>query len=238
MRRSYRQVSVAPAEAGAGFEVLLDGRPVRTPAAAPLILPNRGLADAVAAEWRALKEAVRPQAMPLTGLACTGLDRVAPRRAAVVDRIAAYAATDLVCYRAAAPPELIALQRQAWQPLLDWAARRYGARLAVAAGVMPQPQPPEALAALRAVVAGFDDLTLAALAAATAACGSLIIALALAERHIGAEVAWQAAQLDEGFQVARWGEDAEAADRRAALKVEIESADRFLHLVAEVPIQD
>jgi chaperone required for assembly of F1-ATPase len=234
MRRFYREVSVEPATP-AGFQVLLDRRPMRTPAKAALVLPGRGLAEAIAAEWREQGDEVRPRSMPMTRLACTGIDRVAPRRAAVVDQIAAYAATDLMCYRAAAPPELVERQRRAWQPLLDWAARRYEARLHVMTGVTPRPQPPAALAALRAAVAGYDNLALGALAAATAACGSLVIALALAERHIAADLAWQISQLDESFQIERWGEDAEAAGRRAALKDEIETAERFLGLLAAAP---
>jgi len=229
--RPYREVAVEAAD-GAGFRVTLDARPVPTPAAAPLLLPSRTLAEAVADEWRHQGDRVVPATMPLMRLACTGIDRVAPHRAAVIDEVAGFAATDLVCHRAEAPPALVARQTRTWQPLVDWAARRYDARLRVAAGVMPRPQPPPALAALRAAVAARGDLALAGLWSLTAACGSLVIALALAEGRLDRDAAFAAAQLDESFQIERWGEEPAATRRRAAIGAEIDVADRFLRLLA------
>ncbi len=231
MRRSYGQVAVEAVD-GAGFRVTLDRRPVRTPAAAPVLLPSRALAEALADEWRHQEEQVVPATMPMMRLAGTGIDRVAPRRAAVIDEIAGFAATDLVCHRAEAPPTLVARQDRTWQPLVDWVAGRYQARLQIATGVMPRQQPPAALAALRAAVAVRDDLALAGLWSLTAACGSLVIALALAERRLDPDAAFAAAQLDEDFQIERWGEVPAAAQHRAAIRAEIQAADRFLRLLA------
>ena len=213
MKRVYKKAERAPVEGG--YAVMLDGRAARTPAKRPLILPTAALAEAVAAEWDAQGDEVRPEAMPLTRLAATAIDHVSGRREAVVDEISAYATTDLVCHRADAPADLVAHQRASWQPLLDWVEARYGARLEVTSGVMPLAQPDGALDALRAAAAGYDDFALAALRAIAAVCGSLVIALALAEDRIDAETAWRLSQIDESHQIERWGEDSEAAGRRA-----------------------
>ncbi len=228
MKRFYRQVATIEAEGGIAVE--LDGRPVRTPARAHLLLPNAALADAVAGEWRAQGEEIVPTTMPFTRLANTAIDRIAPRRDAVIDEIAAYGGTDLVCYRAAAPAELAALQAAAWQPLIDWLAARHGARLEVVAGVTHRAQPGDAHGALRGAVAAYADMELAALHSATTSAGSLVIALALAERHIDAEAALAAAQIDEAFQAERWGEDDEATARRAELAADLAAAAEFMAL--------
>lgn len=229
MKRFYRRAEIVAAAEGYG--VALDGRRVKTPAKRDLRVPNAALAAAISAEWNAQQGEVRPPAMPLTQLANTALDRVGPQRAAVVQQTAGYAGTDLVCYRAARPPELAARQEAAWQPLVDWAVLRYDAPLAVTAGVIPVIQPAASLRAFAAAVAGHDDFALAALYAVTAACGSLVIALALGEGRLDAEAAFAASQLDESFQIEAWGEDSEEAERRAALAADITAAARFLALM-------
>ena len=228
MKRFYRDATVAPGEDG--YSVTLDGKPLRTPGKAELRVPSRALAEAIAAEWRAQVSEVRPQNLPLTRLANTALDLVTPRRAQIVAEIANYAGTDLLCYRAEHPPELVARQARIWQPLLDWAAERY-APLTVTAGVLPCAQPVESLAAFTAAVEAFDAMRLAALHLATAACGSLVLALALAEMRLDPESAFAAAQLEESFEIERWGEDAEQTRRRAALQDDIALAARFVALL-------
>ena len=149
----------------------------------------------------------------------------------IVAEIANYAATDLVCYRAEHPPALVARQEAMWQPLVDWAAGRYDAGLAVTAGVVPLAQSPASLKAYAGAVAALDDFRLTALQAATGACGSLVIALALYERRLDADAAFAASQLDETFQIEAWGEDSEATARRAALAADITAVARFLELL-------
>ena len=229
MKRFYRKVEVVPAVAG--HAVALDGKPIKTPAKLALVMPNAALAAAIAAEWEAQETEIRPAEMPLTRLASTAIDRVAPQRSEIERQIAGYAATDLVCYRAAHPPELTARQEAAWQPLLEWAAQRYDAPLEIAAGVIPVAQPAASLRAFAAAVAEHDDCALAALHLATGACGSLVIALALSEDRIDAAEALAASQLDESFQIAAWGEDEEQARRRAGLAGDIAAAARFLSLL-------
>lgn len=215
----------------AGFRVLLDGRAVKTPGKAEMVLPGRALAEAIAAEWQVQGAEVEARALVLTGLAWTAIDLVRPDRARVIAELAAYAAHDLVCYRAEAPADLVALQQAQWQPLLDWVALQFDAPLAVTTGVVSIEQPPAALAALSKVLAVRDDFALTALNAAATAAGSLVIALALAEGRIDARAAFEAAQLDESYQIERWGEDPEAARRRAAIKADLEAAARFLALL-------
>jgi chaperone required for assembly of F1-ATPase len=228
MKRFYDAVEVA--QGSGGFAVALDGKTVNTPGRAKLRLPNAALAEAVASEWRAQGEQVDPHTMRLTRLANTAVDRVAGRREQVISEIASFAANDLLCYRAAAPPELVARQSAAWQPVLDWAQARYGVRLKVTTGVSHVDQPDESLHALTAAVARFDDFALAALHSATAASGSAVIGLALAEAEIDAEAAWACTDLDDSWQAERWGDDDEAGRRRAALRADVLAAGRFLAL--------
>jgi len=229
MKRVYREAKARPVEGGWG--VALDGRPMRTPAKHELIVPSAALAEAIAAEWDAQQDDIRPATMPLTRLAATAIDRTRVQRDQVIAETAKYAGTDLVCYRADHPPELVARQQAEWQPLIDWAMLRYDAPLAVTSGIVPQPQSPAALRAFAAAVAAQDDLRLTALHAMTAACGSLVIALALLEGRLDAEAAFAASQLDETFQIEAWGEDAEAVARRHALAEEIAATARFVQLL-------
>jgi chaperone required for assembly of F1-ATPase len=230
VKRFYRDAGVT--ETPDGFGVALDGKPVSTPAKRPLTVPTHALAEAIAEEWRAQGETVDPRCLPLTRLASIALDLVAPRREAVVAEVAKYARTDLVCYRAEQPPELAQRQRAAWQPLIDWATLRFDAPLAATASILPVAQPAASLKALETAVAAYDTHRLAALHLATAASGSLVVALALVEGRTDAEAAFAAAELDESYEIERWGEDAEQAKRRAGLKEDIALAARFVSLLA------
>ena len=229
MKRFYREAAVV--EADQGFTVHLDGKPVRTPAKHELRIPNRTLAEAIAAEWAAQGETVKPLTLPLTRLVSTGIDRVATRRTEIIHEIANYAGTDLLCYRATDPAELVARQERVWQSLLDWATERFDAPLCTTQGVSPVAQLPTALTAIERAVATYDNLLLVALHLATSDAGSVVIALALLEGKLNAEQAFDAAQLDESFQIERWGEDAEQTKQRAGIREDITSAARFAALL-------
>ena len=217
-KRFWKEVAIG-AE-GAGFAVLLDGRPLRTPAKTPLILPSRALAELVAAEWAAQGETLDPESMPATRAANAAIDKVTPQFAEVAAMLAAYGETDLLCYRAEAPAELVAEQARAWDPLLDWAARRYGVRLAVTAGIMPAAQPPETLARLADEVARLTPFQLTGFHDLVALSGSLIVALAVIEGQGTPEALWTLSRIDEDWQARQWGTDdealAQAEVRRAA----------------------
>jgi chaperone required for assembly of F1-ATPase len=228
MKRIYKEASAIPHEAG--FTVALDGCPLRTPAKEKLVLPTRALAEAVAAEWAAQGEEVRPAEMPLMRLSSIALDIVAKRREQVIAEVAKYAETDLVCYRAPEQPELAARQQASWQKLLDWASLRFDAPFAVTSGVVPLPQSAATLHAMRSAVAAYATPELTALHAVTTACGSLVIGLALVEGEIDAAEGFAASQLDETFQIEHWGEDEIQTRRRAALEADIAAAARFLAL--------
>jgi len=229
LKRVYKKVAVEAVDGG--YRVTLDGKALLTPARAPLVLPRQMLIAAIAAEWDSQIENIRPDSMPVMQLVSTAIDRVNPQRDRVAAGIADYATTDLVCYRAEMPAELVTRQHKIWQPLVDWVRREFDAPLAVTAGVMPRPQPNEALQALRRAIDGLDDLELTALHALTTSCGSLVIALALHGGLIDADQAWAASQLDETFQIEKWGEDTEAAKRRQALLNDIRNTARFLELL-------
>jgi chaperone required for assembly of F1-ATPase len=228
LKRFYDAVAIT--ENGDGFGVTLDGKPVMTPAKQQLTLPHRAFAEAVAAEWRAQEAEIDPARMQLTRLANTALDRVAPRREEVIAEISAFGATDLVCYRAASPPVLVAAQLDAWQPLIEWAAARYGAALNVTTGIQSLDQPPEVLEGIRGDIAGFDDFALAALHAATAACRSVVIALALAEARLDTETAWAVAVVDDTYQADKWGDDPDETLRLQGIRQEIAAAGKVLAL--------
>jgi chaperone required for assembly of F1-ATPase len=208
-RRFWRAANVRP-EAG-GFAVDLDTRALTTPAGGRLIVPTETLARAVAAEWDALDAEIDPDRLPLTRAVNAAIDRVAGQREAVIDAIAEYGGSDLLCYRAAAPAGLAARQAAAWDPWLQWGARALGAPLVVVTGVMHQRQPAPSLAALRRAVAQQDAFGLTALHEVVALSGSLILGLAVAEGALDAAAAWELSRLDEAWQIEHWGLDAEAA---------------------------
>jgi len=227
VKRFWR--AAAAAAAPGGWTVELDGKPVRTPAGAQLILPTERLAEAIADEWAAVDGELKPGEMRLTGLANAAIDRVGADHAAA---LAAYAATDLLCYRANGPPELAARQAELWNPLLTWAAGRYGVQFTVTTGLMPKPQPPATMARLAAVVGTLKPFELAGLHPIVTVSGSLVIGLALWGGALGPEGAWEAGQLDELWQAEQWGEDALAAKSRADRKVSLLAGARMLELIA------
>ena len=231
MKRFYEHVSTAEAPEGGGFEVQLDERGVRTPQRRPLQVPVAPLAEAIAEEWREQGDEIDIDSMPLTRIAATAVDRVADDPEGYVDQIAAYGGTDLICYRAQAPQELVVRQVRVWQPLLDWARETFGSELVVTDGLLPVEQNPDALARLRAAVGAHDAFELAALGVVTSASGSLVVALALSEGHLDATTAFDVSQLDESYQVEIWGKEAEAEARRQILRAEIDCAADFLELL-------
>ena len=225
MKRFYKEVTVRD---GA---ILLDGRSVKTPARASLVLPSPRLAEAVAEEWRAQGEMIDPRAMPLTGLSNAAIDRVSPDPAAFARPIAAYAENDLLCYRAEAPAELVARQAQEWDPLLDWARGRYDVHFTVTTGIIHAPQPPATVARLGEVLIGRDAFILAAMSPLVTIGGSLVTALALVEGAIDADRAFDVTHLDELWQAERWGEDKLALEARAARRRDFMAAAEMVKLL-------
>ncbi|KEQ52749.1 ATP12 family chaperone protein [Sphingobium chlorophenolicum] len=228
MKRFYKNVSVVPGETG--FEIQLDGRPVRTPARAPLALPHARLAEAIAEEWHAQGDMVDPRSMPFTGLANGAIDQIAPQSDSFAAGIARYGESDLLCYRAEGPAELVSREAAAWDPLLDWARRRYDVTFRVTQGIIPVDQPAETLERLAAAVAAFDPFTLAGLSALVTLSGSLVCGLAVVEGRHDGDAIWTAAEIDEAWEIEQWGEDAEAAARSARRRDEFAMARAFCEL--------
>lgn len=225
MKRFYKTV-----EAAGDGTILLDGRPVRTPARAPLALPNAALAAAVAEEWAAQDDTIDPRRMPLTGLANAAIDRIAPDPVAFAAGLARYAENDLLCYRAEGPAPLVERQAEAWDPLLAWARQRHEAALEVTSGILPRVQPADAVARLRAATIDYAPFILAGLSTLVTISGSLVLALAVAEGVVSHDQAWAAAELDELWQAEKWGEDSLAAASREARHAEFAAATRFVAL--------
>lgn len=228
-RRFYKRAEAGEGEGG--YAVLLDGRPLRTPLKQPLLLPSRSLAEGIASEWEAQGEDILPESMPLTALACTALDRAGPQRAELEAQLLAYGGNDLVCYWAEHPEALVRRQRALWQPLIEWCRERYGARLEARQGILHSAQPEGSLKSLELALSELDLFQLAALSSACGASGSLVIGLALLEGRLEAESAFDAAELDASFQIERWGEDAEAAERRAGVRRDLAAVQEFLALL-------
>ena len=229
-RRFYRNAHVDKGDAG--MAIRLDGRAVRTPARRVLEVPTRALAQALAAEWNAQGELIDPMAMPLTRLANSIIDGVVAAPAAVAAEIERYFASDLIMYRAEGPQELVARQAEVWDPLIDWACSALGARFVLAQGIKFVAQPPAALAAARAALPR-DPWRLGALNAITTLTGSAVIALAILLGRLSADAAWAAAQVDEDWNMERWGRDAVALERRAGQLKELEAAANMLGMLAE-----
>lgn len=229
MKRFWKEVAVGEEEGGS--IIRLDDRPVRTPARAELVVPSRPLADAIAEEWRAIESEIDPRAMPLTGLANVAIDRVGPDRAAFAAGLARYAEADLACYRSEWPPELVELQETNWNPLLAWARRRYDVDFATTSGLMHVPQPPATVDRLGHAVAELDAFRLAALSPLVTIGGSLVAALAVLEKAITPEVAWDAVSIDDRWQLEQWGSDTDAEQALANRRRDFFAAARFLELL-------
>lgn len=227
-KRFWTEAGVEPADGG--FTVRLDKRAVRTPAKQPLVVPTRAMAEAIAVEWQAQAGVVRPETMPVTRSANSAIDNVGTQRAEVAALLAAYGATDLLCYRAIGPAELVARQQALWNPLLDWSAEALGAPLRSVAGVMHIAQPDASLAALAARVAALDDFQLAGFHDLVAISGSLVLALAVIDGRLGADEAWSLSRLDETWQAELWGRDEDAEAAEAVRHDAFLLAERFCRL--------
>ncbi|HEY1411000.1 MAG TPA: ATP12 family protein [Rhodopila sp.] len=232
MKRFWDTASVQRTENG--HTILLDGRPMRLPSGAPLVVGSARLAQAIGEEWQAAGGAKGGEMSfkdtPLTRLAGTALERIAPHPAPTVDAIARYGESDLLCYRAETPPKLVERQQHQWQPWLDWVALTYDAPLRVAAGVGYVKQHHDSIAALRRAVAALDVHALAGLGIAVPALGSLVLGLAIAAGEMDAEIAYALSALDELFQAEQWGDDYEAVDRRSGMLADIVLAARYIDL--------
>ena len=213
------------------FEILLDGRTVKTPGGQKLNTGRaRELADAIAEEWRSQGETILPETMPLTKLVNTAIDRVPSNRDAIIDDLAKYANTDLLCYRAEAPAELVRRQ-QAWDKWLAWVTEEYFARLDVVTGVTHKEQPADAIERIRSAIAAHDDFRLTALHVGITITGSAVLGLAFAARPLSATEAFELSQIDETYQAEHWGRDAEAEKARAGRLAELSAAGRLLALI-------
>ena len=229
MRRFYKEAAVEPVDDS--YRILLDGRPVKTPARSPLAVRSEALAQAIAEEWNAQGEQVDPRSMPLTGLANAAIDRVAPDKEKFARGLAVFGESDLVCYRAEGPQRLVERQSERWDPIIAWARRRYDIDLEVVCGIIHRPQPKGALDQLAQAVDARSPFELAALSPLVTVSGSLVVALALAEGGIDLETAWAAASLEEQWQIEQWGEDSEAMKALEARRRDFEAGYRFLALL-------
>lgn len=229
MKRFWKTATTVPQDGGRG--IALDGRPVRTPARAPLVVPSEELAEAIAAEWNAQGSDIDPAAMPMTGIANAAIDLATGDRAAFAETIAAYAQTDLLCYRDDRDAALQGEQAAAWNPLLAWAEARHGIEFALAQGVLPIDQPAATVAALREAVHALDPFRLAPLSPLVTIGGSLVAGLALVEDAFAADMLWGAVSLDELYQERRWGADSEAQKARDRRAADWGNAARFLRLL-------
>lgn len=225
-KRFYETASVVAEEGG--FAVRLDGRPVRTPGKRPLLLPTEIMANHVAEEWLAQDIRIDPRTMPWTRSANTALDKVATQRAEVADHLVEYAGTDLLCYRARGPEGLVARQRTAWDPILEWLTRRYDVRLCVTSGVMPVEQDAEALLRLARALEPMSDFQLTGFSELVTLSGSFSLGLAAAEAVQPADDIWNLSRIDEDWQAEQWGIDEDAALMSEMKRAAFLHADRFL----------
>ena len=211
-----------------GFCVRLDTRPIKTPEVRTLVVPSEALADLVASEWSVQEVDINPLTMPIMRLACTAIDKVAPVRSHVIRQLAQYGESDLLCYRAERPDDLITLQNKRWQPILDWMEQTYKVPLNVTAGIIHIPQPIDTIDKLIDLIDVYDDFTIAGLGEITQLTGSLALGLATVDRHIDGHFAFEASQIDDDWQTEQWGKDIEAVVRRNNLEADIDFAMQYL----------
>lgn len=228
MKRFYEAVTIATTSGGS--QVMLDDRPVRTPLKAPLIIPSEKIAERVAVEWNAQDKEIKPYTMPLTKLATTVIDLMPDRREPARNEISDYAATDLLCYRTPVPQNLFERQSQLWQPWLDWSAKALDAPMIVTSGIEPVDQPDASLNSLKSHITALDNWSLVGVHAATKLTGSVILALAIYKGELEADQAFKLAQLDELFEVERWGLEEEQEKRHQSLMRGLNAAALFLKL--------
>jgi chaperone required for assembly of F1-ATPase len=229
MKRFWKRAEAVETEGG--FAAALDGRRMKTPARADLMVPTKALADAIAAEWNGCGEDVDPRGMPLTGLANAAVDRISPDKESYAAGIAGYGESDLVCYRAEGPEALARRQAESWDALLAWAMRRYDVDFACQTGVMHVPQPKETVRKLAQAVAALDAFQLAGLSPLVTIGGSLVAGLAVLEQMMPAESAWEAVSLDDRWQLEQWGDDPEARAALDSRRCDFLAAARFLELL-------
>jgi chaperone required for assembly of F1-ATPase len=232
MRPNLRKRFYARAHAGEGNAILLDGKPVKTPGGNALAAPTRALAETIAAEWEAQVERIDPATMPLTRLSNTIIDSVAANAVAITAEVAKYLGSDLLCYRADTPEGLVAKQTQHWDPILAWARETHGARFVLSEGVMFVAQPDGAVSAMRGIIPS-DAWRLAATNVVTTLTGSALIALALASGRLGPDAAWDAANVDEDWNMSLWGRDELALRRRAVRHADFKAAATVLALAPQ-----
>ena len=213
---------------GDSYCVRLDTKPIKTPEGRALFIPSQALAVDVASEWAAQGDDIKPLSMPLMRLVCTAIDKVAPFRAGVIEQLARYGLSDLLCYRSERPNDLVALQHKQWQPILDWVAHSLQVPLNVTSGIVHIDQPDGTFEKLTVIIDVYDDFKLAALGEITQLTGSLSLGLACIEGHIDGAFAFQASQIDDDWQTEQWGEDAEAMERRNNLEADIKFATQYL----------
>ena len=229
MKRFWEKAEAVREEGG--WTVHLDARPVRTPAFAPLLVPDEALAKAIAEEWQAVDDTIDPGAMPLTGLANAAIDRIAPDPQAFAGGLARYGEADLACYRSEWPPELVDRQAKCWDPLLAWARRRYDVDFATTSGLMHVPQPQPTIDRLAQAAAELDPFRLAGLSPLVTVGGSLIGGLAVLEKAMTADEAWDAVSIDERWQLEQWGSDTEAELALDNRRRDFFAGARFLELL-------
>lgn len=227
-KRFYKEVSVSEGEGGHALH--LDGRPVKTPAKNALVAPTERLAELLRDEWADQVDVIDPRTMPVTRLVNTAIDGIAPDTQPVFEDILRFSSSDMLCYRADSPENLVVRQNERWDPIIDWAANELGARFILIEGIMPQEQPKEAVAAFGVTLRKYaTPIELAVLHTVTTLTGSAILALAFAEGRITADEAWALAHLDEDWTNEHWGTDLEAEHRRAKRFEEIQAAAAVFH---------
>lgn len=230
MKRFWKQSAAVPEESG--WSIALDGKKVRTPAGKPLVVPGERLALAIAEEWNHSGETVDPREMPLTGLANAAIDRVTPDPGAFAADLAGYGESDLACYRAETPRELVTRQSKSWDRLLSWARRRFDVDFTTTCGIVHVPQPEATVRRLAHAVAALDPFRLAGLSPLVTIGGSLVAALGVLEGAIDPEEAWRSVTVDEQWQLEQWGSDAEAEAALETRRRGFFSAARFLDLLS------
>ncbi len=232
VKRFHKEANVENVSEGY-YVVCLDGRPVKTPGGSDLAAPTQFLAEAMAAEWDDQGQYIDPMRMPLCRLSATAIDRLKTKRNDVIGITLKIAETDLLCYRATEPADLVELQKISWQPELDWVKDNFGADLMVTDGLIPINQSENSLFVLQEILVKFDNFTLMGVTNAAAAAGSLILSLAMFKGRLDPETMFEKSILEERYQIKKWGVDEETKERHKIIRKDIQDSACFLNLLAK-----
>ncbi|GAA6101054.1 ATP synthase mitochondrial F1 complex assembly factor 2 [Tachysurus ichikawai] len=204
-KKFYQDVRISQGEGGQ-FEINLDRRKLKTPGGKLFTVPNEALAIAVATEWDVQKDTLKFYTMHLTTLCNTALDNPTQRdKDQMISAVLKFLETDTICYRVDDPPGLVELQKNEWDPVMDWIEKRYNVVIGSSSNIMGPQIPEKTKETFRQHLKSYNLWSLTGLEYVISQLKSLILSFGLIDRHLTVEQAVLLSRLEEEFQIQHWG---------------------------------